>query len=212
MSIATAAAPLWADDPRVNELYAEHGFARTDSEGNIVRERAKLVASIADFLVSEALAADADERVQKAVSKPVLYERIFSLGPKMDDPDEAERDVAEYIATHVWSMTTPSSDGRIQLALGDRSGTKDLMLCRRKIGGVPSIYVTRTDELIVDDYVIPASEKVIKVADKTRRDMALAVKRRPSLEARINGELADLALKTSVALGVTSMPALGSGS
>ena len=87
------------------------------------------------------------------------------------------------------------------------------MLCRRKIGGVPSIYVTRTDELIVDDFLMPASERIVKVADKTRRDMNLQIKRRPSLEARVRRELTTMATKTSIALGVMDgVTALESGS
>lgn len=197
---------------RVDEVFAEHGFAATNDDGDIVRVKEKVVGRIADVLVNDGLAATPDERVEKAVTKAALYERAFPQGPKLDDPDEIEREVAEYIATYVWSMTTPSYDGRVQRELGNRSGSTDLMLCRRKIGGLPSVYVTRADDLIVDDFVLPASERVVKVADKTRRDMSLAMQRRPSLEARIKGELASMATKASIALGVTSSAgALGPG-
>lgn len=197
---------------RVDEVFAEHGFAATDEDGEIVRVKEKVIKAIADVLVSEALAATADERVEKAMGKRDLYSRVFPEGPQSDDEDELDRAVAETIATYVWSTTTPSYDGRVQRELGNRPGSTDLMLCRRKIAGVPSAYVTRVDDLIFDDFVMPASEKVVKVADKTRRDMALAIERRPTLEGRIKAELQSMAVKTSIALGVPpSAGALESG-
>jgi hypothetical protein len=197
---------------RVDEVFAEQGFARTNEDGDIVRVKEKVVKRIADVLVNDALAATADERVEKAMAKAVLYLHVFPHAPRPDDEDEIEREVADNIATYVWSMTTPSYDGRVQRELGNRSGSTDLMLCRRKIAGTPTVYVTRADDLIVDDFVLPASEKVVKVADKTRRDMGLAMQRRPTLEGRIKGELVSMAAKTSIALGVTtSAGALGSG-
>ena len=99
----------------------------------------------------------------------------------------------------------------MQRRLGEIEGATDVMLCRRKIGGEMCVYLTRTDELIVDDFVMPGQEKVVKVADKTRRDMVMAKTRRPSLAARIDGELTNTAARTSLALGVTSAPALVSG-
>jgi hypothetical protein len=85
-------------------------------------------------------------------------------------------------------------------------------LCRRKVGGHPSVYVTRTDEFIVEDYVLPASEKLVKLAGKTQKDMNLAGLRRKTLQPRVQQELESLATKTSIALCVaTSAPALASG-
>jgi hypothetical protein len=197
---------------RVDEVFAENGFAKTNDDGDIVRVKEKVVARVVDVFVSEALAATPDERVDKALTKEALYNRVFEQGPRMDDPDEFERAVADYIATYTWSMTTPSYDGKVQGELGNRSGSTDLMLCSRKIGGMPVRYVSRTDDLIYDDYVLPASEKLVNVAVKTKKDMSLASKRRPSLEKRVNSELADMASKAAVALGVHSgAPALESG-
>lgn len=197
---------------RVDEVFAEHGFAKTNDDGEIVRVKEKVVKRIADVLVADGLAATPDERVEKAMDRSVLYGYLFPQGPDLKDDDELEREVAGYVATYVWSMTTPSYDGRVQRELGNRSGSTDIMLCRRKIAGAPSVYVTRADDLIVDDFVLPASERVVKVADKTRRDMTMAIQRRPSLEGRIKGELASMAAKTSIALGVaTSVGALNSG-
>jgi hypothetical protein len=204
MSIPVTTAPsTYQINARVDELFAEHGFAETDEDGNIVRAKMKVVDRIADVLVTEALAANADERLVKAMSKTVLYETVFSDGPTLEDPDDVERTVAEYAATYVWSMTTASCEGRVQQKLGDSAGNTDLMLCRRKIADKPSIYVTRNDQMIVDDFVLPASVKIVKAADKTRRDMELVVRRRPSLRARVDRELASMAIKTSLALGVT---------
>jgi hypothetical protein len=196
---------------RVDDVFAEHGFAGTNSDGDIVRNKQKVIGTIVDVLVTNALAGDADERVSKAMNKWDLYDSVFPRGPKLNARDEVEREIAEYIATYVWSTTTPSYDGRVQRELGNRQGFTDLVLCRRKIGGIPSVYVTRTDELIIDDFVTLASEKVVKVADKTRKDMALAVQRRPTLETRVRDELQSTAEKASVALGVTTKPALGPG-
>lgn len=197
---------------RVDEVFAEHGFAKTNDDGEIVRVKEKVVKRIADVLIADGLAATPDERVEKAMGKEALYDYTFPQGPDLKDEDELEREVAEYIATYLWSMTTPSHDGRVQRELGNRSGSTDIMLCRRKIAGAASVYLTRDDDLIVDDFVLPASEKVVKVADKTRRDMAMAMQRRPTLEKRIRGELASMAAKTSIALGVTtSAGALKSG-
>lgn len=197
---------------RVDEVFAENGFAATDEEGNVLRLKEKVIARIADVLTRRGVAATNDERVEKAMTKIDLYEETFPHGPKHDDVDEIEAEVAEYIATYVWSTTTPSYDGRVQRELGNRPDTADVMLCRRKIGGMPSIYITRTDELIVDDFLMPASERIVKVADKTRRDMSLVIQRRPSLEARVKAELEGMAVKASIALGVTkSAGALKSG-
>jgi hypothetical protein len=209
----TAARPLASTydiNTRVDEVFAENGFARTNADGDIVRDKEKVVGRIVDVIMTEALAANADERVEKAMTKPALYEAVCPHGPKVDDPDEAEREVAEYIATYIWSMTTPSYDGRVQKELGDRTGTTDVLLCRRRIAGRPTVYATRADELIVEDFVIPTSEKIVKIADKTRKDMSLVTQRRPSLEARVHGELETMARKTSAALGVAA-PALTSG-
>lgn len=187
---------------RVDEVFAENGFAATDEDGNILRLKEKVIERIADVLTKRGVAATNDERVEKAVTKIDLYEETFPQGPKHDDPDEIDAAVAEYIATYVWSTTTPSYDGRVQREFGSRPGTTDVMLCRRKIGGLPSVYITRTDDLIVDDFIVPASERIVKVADKTRRDMNLVIQRRPSLEARVKAELEGMAAKASVALGV----------
>jgi hypothetical protein len=216
MSAAATPAPApvpstYDINTRVDEVFAEHGFATTNSDGDIVRNKQKMIATIVDVLISSALAGDADERVAKAMSKWDLYESVFRNGPKLNDRDEVEREAADYVATYVWSTTTPSYDGRVQRELGNRSGHSDLVLCRRKIGGVPSIYITRTDELIVDDFVMPASERIVKVADKTRKDMALVMHRRPSLEARVKGELESMATRTSIALGANAARALGPG-
>jgi hypothetical protein len=197
---------------RVNEVFAENGFAATDDDGNILRLKEKVIERIADVLIRRGVAATNDERIAKAVTKVDLYEETFPEGPRNDDPDEIESAVAENIATYVWSTTTPSYDGRVQRELGNRPDTTDVMLCRRKIGGMPSVYITRTDDLIVDDFIVPASERIVKVADKTRRDMGLVIQRRPSLEARVKAELEGMAVKASVALGVTkSAKALKSG-
>jgi len=197
---------------RVDEVFAENGFAATDEDGDIVRLKEKVIERIADVLTSRGVAASNDERVEKAMTKVDLYEETFPQGPSLEDPDEVEAAVAEYIATYVWSTTTPSYDGRVQRALGSRPDTADVMLCRRKIGRIPSIYITRTDDLIVDDFIVPSSERIVKVADKTRRDMNLVVQRRPSLESRVKAELEGMAVKASVALGVTkSAGALKSG-
>lgn len=217
MSTAAAPAPVPAPstydiNARVDELFAEHGFAKTDTDGDIVRDKLKVVDRLVDILLTEALVENADERVEKAMGKPSLYDTVFQNGPSFDDPDEVERAVAEYVATYVWSMTSPSSDGRVQRELATRAGTTDVMLCRRKVGRVPSVYVTRTDELIVEDFVTPSSEKIVNAADKTKRDMNMVAFRRPSLEARVKRELESMAIKTSIALGVaTSAPALESG-
>jgi hypothetical protein len=197
---------------RVDEVFAENGFAATDEEGNIVRLKEKVIKRIADVLIRRGVAATNDERVEKAMTKIDLYEETFPEGPKHDDSDEIESAVSEYIATYVWSTTTPSHDGRVQRELGNRPDTADVMLCRRKIGRMPSVYITRTDDLIVDDFIVPASERIVKVADKTRRDMSLVIQRRPTLEARVRTELEGMAVKASVALGVTkSAGALKSG-
>jgi hypothetical protein len=197
---------------RVDEVFAENGFAATDDDGNIVRLKEKVIERIADVLANRGVAKSADDRVEKAMTKVDLYEETFPQGPKHADPDEIESAVAEYIATYVWSTTTPSYDGRVQREFGNRPDTTDVMLCRRKIGGLPSVYITRTDDLIVDDFIVPASERIVKVADKTRRDMSLVIQRRPSLEARVRAELEGMAVKASVALGVTkSAGALKSG-
>jgi hypothetical protein len=188
---------------RVDEVFAENGFAATDEDGEIVRLKEKVIARIADVLFARGIASTNDERIEMALSKIDLYGETFSQGPRHDDPDEIEAAVADYIATYVWSTTTPSYDGRVQRELGNRPETADVMLCRRKIGGIPSVYITRADDLIVDDFIVPASERIVKVADKTRRDMNLVVQRRPSLESRVKAELEGMAVKTSVALGVT---------
>lgn len=197
---------------RVDEVFAEHGYATVNPDGDIVRDKLKVVGTIVDTLIGSALATNNDERVALAKSKEDLYEHVFPNGPDLNSSDEVEREVAGYIAVYVWSTTSPSYDGRVQRELANRSGSSDLVLCRRKIAGEPKAYVTRTDNLIVDDFVVPASEKIVKVADKTRKDMALAMQRRPSLEARVRGELESMARRTSVALGVQSAPAaLSSG-
>ena len=197
---------------RVNEVFAENGFAATDEDGNIVRLKEKVIERIADVLIKRGVASTNDERVEMAMSKVDLYEETFLQGPKHDDPNEIEAMVADNIATYVWSTTTPSYDGRVQREFGNRPNTADVMLCRRKIGGTPSVYITRSDDLIVDDFIVPASERIVKVADKTRRDMSLVIQRRPSLEGRVKAELEGMAVKASIALGVTkSAGALKSG-
>jgi hypothetical protein len=197
---------------RVDEIFAEHGFADTNDEGDVVRVKTAVVKAIADVLITKGLAANPGERVEKAMTKEVLYADVFPHGPDLEVEDPLENAAANTVATFVWSMMTPSYNGPVQVELGNRSGSTDLMLCRRKIGRVASAYVTREDDLIFDDFVVPASEKVVKVADKTRRDMALAVQRRPTLEGRIRRELESMAAKTSIALGVsTSIGVLNPG-
>jgi len=199
-------------EPRIEELLAEHGFASVNDDGDIVRDNKKVVRRVTDILIQEALASNNDERLEKALSKEALYTRVFGHGPALDDPDELEREAADRLAIYLWSLTSPAHQGRVQRRLAEVQGADDLVLCRRKIDGAPSAYVTRNHDLIVDDFVMPASEKIVRAADKTRKDMSLVTKRQKGLESRVQRELESMAVKTSTALGVTpSAPALGSG-
>ena len=171
-----------------------------------------MVDEATNVVLAEALAADNDEVVRKALTRETLYERVFPRGPKLDDADDEEREVADLIATYVWSMTTASVQGRIQRRIAEIEGNTDVMLCRRKINGVMTVYATRNDDLVWDDFVLPGSEKLVAAANKTRKDMDLAGKRRKALESRIQGELASVAARTSHALGVSTTPTLTSGS
>ena len=198
--------------PRADEAFAEDGFAKVNDDGDIIRDKDKVIAKTTAVLVSEATANNNDECVARALDKESLYPLVFEHGPALDDPDDLEREAADYLAIYVWSLTSPSHQGRVQRALGDTEGWTDLVLCRRKINGAACVYVTRNDDMVADDYVLPGKEKMVKAADKTRRDMHLAAQRRgPALETRIKAELEDLAVKTAAALGVGTQRALGSG-
>jgi hypothetical protein len=213
MSTASATQPTASGvevDARVDELFAEHGFARTNVDGDIVRDKKKVIKRITEMLISDAVAADNDERLARALSKSEIYERTFRNGPKLNDPDDLEREAAEYVAVYVWSLTTASSEGRVQRHLGEIEGATDLLLCRRRIGDEPRVYLTRSHNLIKDDYIVPGNEKLVKVAQKTHRDMALVIERQPLLEGEVMAELESTATKTAVALGVTPQRALES--
>ena len=212
MSTATPTAQLndvESRDARLDEVFAAEGYAKADDDGNIVRDRDKVIARITAILTADAVAEDTDERLDKALSRDDLYPRVFPNGPPLDDPDELEREVAHVAAVYIWTLTQPNHVGRVQLRLADTAGATDLVLCRRKIGSTPSVYLTRNHDLIIDDYVTPASEKVVKTGEKYKKDMNLVVSRQPKLEARVTHELAATAAKTSAALGVT--PSLESG-
>jgi hypothetical protein len=198
-----------ARDTRADEVCAAEGYTKEGKDGKVIRLNDTMAERAVGALIDEAIAEDTDERLEKAVTREDLYAKVFPHGPRSDDPDEVEREVADLLAGLVWTFVQPSHTGRVQIKLGSIAGATDVLLCRRKIGNVSCVYLTRDHDMIMEDYMTPGDEKVVRAGEKHRKDAELAISRQRGLETRIRQELEATAAKTAAALGVT--PALGSG-
>ncbi|HTZ63173.1 MAG TPA: hypothetical protein VMB51_03640 [Solirubrobacteraceae bacterium] len=198
-----------ARDTRADEVCAAEGYTKEGKDGRTIRLNDKMAERAAGVLIAEAVAEGTDERLERALTREKLYEKVFPHGPRCDDEDEIEREVADLLAGLVWTFVQPSHTGRVQVALGSIAGATDVLLCRRKIGNVSCVYLTRDHEMIMEDYMNPGDEKMVRAGEKHRKDAELAISRQRGLETRIRQELEATAAKTAAALGVT--PALGSG-
>lgn len=198
-----------ARDRRADEVCAEDGYTKEGKDGKIVRLKDKMAERAAGILIDEAVAGNADERLERALPAEDLYPKVFPHGPALDDEEQVEQEVAELLSGLVSTLLQPSHQGRIQIKLGSLAGAKDLLLCRRKIGNLQCYYLTGDHDMIIEDFVTPGDEKVVKTADKHKKDTDLAISRQKALEPRIRRELEATAARTAAALGVT--PALGSG-
>src|SRR5438067_2280902 len=109
---ATQLEDVYARDARLDEVFAADGYAKTNADGDIERDKDEVVDRITAILIGEAIAESQDDRLARALSRDLLYPKVFPHGPALDDPDDLEREVAHVAAVYAWTLTQPSHQGR----------------------------------------------------------------------------------------------------
>jgi hypothetical protein len=177
---------------RMAELVIEGGYSEEDTDGNDVPDWDAFKNAGAVVLTGHRID-DPDDRA-KGLTAPELLEKVLpDVGVDLSDPyDEA---AWARLARRIWGITQPNPTGYVQKQLA-----KPFVLVRPtvvRVSGpkapperVKVVFVTASDDIVIDDGLMPVIDEVIAGASKIRKQAELIHKRKPELGQRITKAIA----------------------
>lgn len=178
-----------AIDLGIHDAFVAEGYVSTETDGNgdevVVGLNHNKRRQAIYMAATDAKALTKAEKIEKAIKRPDLVERVW---PHLPDPTNALQVEVNRIIDqkYTWADTKSSYDGPVQRLVGLNMGN-GYVLCRTKVGkgqGIDAIYVTDSLALIREDFTRPDNKSLSNKIDQATGNREMLIIRQPHNAAK----------------------------